>query len=799
MPRPNPRALRTTAQQARGVASAVALVATKRTLPLEDGRIEVEGIDGPVEIVRDVHGVPHVFADTAADALFGQGFVHAQDRAFQIDSTRLLGQGRLAEVGGAALLRSDRFMRRLGLADRAGRDYAAAADSERALLQAYARGVNAGIRSLVALPPEYAVLGSVPEPWHPEHSLLLGRLVLFTFAGNWDTERLRERLLTALGPERLAELDVAYPASGRTSTGQPSSSDVAGGAVERMLEAYRGALDAGLPRGGASNAWAASTERSLTGAPLLAADPHLRGQIPTFFHVCHLSGGDLDAVGAGVAGIPGVFIGHNGAIAWGLTAGMADVSDLYIEEIDHREPTRYRTPGGWLTGRTRIERIAVKGGNAVEERVLETRHGPVIGPVMPGETRAVTLRSTALESGNLAAPFLRTAFARTPEAFEAAIGAWPGSTFSVVWAHRDGAIGYRMTGAIPQRAPGDGLVPADGATSSGPPAPWPSASMPRVVDPPAGYVLSANNASGSAIEGMELGDEWCEPYRAERIASLIESRERHSAATFREFQLDRYSAALIDLRDLLHELGVVDDLVVSKSLERWDGQVSAGSTAAAVLELTYIEAARMLVTRVAGIHAGVVLGAGNEGVPFAGSTFSMRLQGRILEALRTPRQPWLADEADRDRVLRTAVARSIATLRVRQGRDSRRWRWGALHRQTLRHPLRAIPALGRLSSRGPYEYGGDVNTVWQGGFSLYGGPSDSGFAPVYRQVIDLANIDRSTYSLATGSSGIPGHPRYDDQVRDHLRGRQRPLLFTREAVEAAADHRLVLAPAGGPQ
>ncbi len=797
LPRPNPRAIRTTARQARGVASAVALVTAKRTLPVEDGVAEVQGLEAGVEIVRDAHGVPHVFAESAADALFGQGFVHAQDRLFQMDSTRLLAQGRLAEVGGAALLGSDRFMRRLGLAERAAKDFATTGDHERELLRAYARGVNAGIQSLRSLPPEYAVLASAPESWLPEHTLLLGRLVLFTFAGNWDTERLREQLLEALGPERLAELDVAYPAGAHTSTGGSSSSDMAGSAIERMLKAYRTALDAGLPRGGASNAWAVAAERSFTGAPLLAADPHLRMQIPAFFHVCHVAGGDLDAVGAGIPGLPGVFIGHNGMVAWGLTAGMADVSDLYIEEVDPEHPSRYRTPEGWETGSTRVERIEIHGGDTVEEHVIETRHGPVIGPAIPGESRAVALRSTALEDGgDLAAGFLGATFARTPDEFEAAIGMWPGSTFSVVWAYRDGGIGYRLSGSVPQREPGAGLLPSDGATSNGPPPAWPAASMPRLVSPPDGHVISANNAPGSAIEGMELGEEWCERYRAERIVSMLESRARHSRATFREMQLDRYSAALAELRDLLLTADVIDDGRIERRLRTWDGQTAPTSAAAAVLELTYIELARTLVTRVAGRHGSIVLGAGNEGVPFAGSTFSMRLQGRILEALRAPRQPWLSDAGDRDRLLRTAAQRAVATLRERQGREPSGWRWGAVHRQPLRHPLRAIPALGRLSSRGPYELGGDVNTVWQGGFSLLGGPSDPGFAPVYRQVIDLADLDRSTFSVATGASGIPGHPRYDDQVREHLRGRQRPLLYTRDAVERAAEHRLTLVPGG---
>ena len=244
---------RTAAARLAGVARATAAVAGRGGHPIVDGRIGVAGLERPVEVLRDAFGVPHVFADGEADACFGHGFVHAQDRLFQMDAMRRLALGRLAEIGGVRLLSSDRFMRRLGLADRAGRDYAQIAERDRVLLEAYARGVNAGVRSLPTLPPEYAVTGVPPEPWDPEHSLLLGRLMLFTFAFNWDTELLRERLLQALGAERAWEVDPAYPAHGVTATGAPHAA-----AGARLLASLRAAREAGLPVGGASNAWALS-------------------------------------------------------------------------------------------------------------------------------------------------------------------------------------------------------------------------------------------------------------------------------------------------------------------------------------------------------------------------------------------------------------------------------------------------------------------------------------------------------------------------------------------------------------
>ena len=322
-----------------GVARAIAIARSGRSHPPLDGRVEVDGLTAPIEVIRDRFGVLHVYASSDADVLFGQGFVHAQDRLFQIDLIRRLAAGRLAEVVGARGLASDRLMRRLGLADRAGRDLATAGEEERALLFAYAAGVNAGVRVLRALPPEYALLTEPPAPWHPEHSLLLGRFLMLSFATNWDTELERERLLEAVGPDRAALVDVAYPEDRSTATGLPYL-----GAAKRLLEAFAQARAAGVPAGGASNAWAVAGERSASGSPLLACDPHLQAQLPGLFHVAHLAGERLDVIGAGVAGLPGVVIGHNREIAWGVTAGLADVSDCYLETIDADDPGRYRTP-----------------------------------------------------------------------------------------------------------------------------------------------------------------------------------------------------------------------------------------------------------------------------------------------------------------------------------------------------------------------------------------------------------------------------------------------------------------------
>jgi len=778
-----------TLQAVRGLAQATARVAAKRGFPRVEGRIAVRGPSAEVQIVRDVHGVPHVFAATEADALFGQGFVHAQDRLFQMAGARRLAAGRLAEALGPAGLASDRFMRRVGLHRAAAGDAAGLDAGFHALLAAYCAGVNEGARTLPEPPPEFSVLGPW-TPWTPQDAMLVARLVLFGFAGNWDSELLRERLLQALGPERASQVDPTHPTYG-TVTGDAYLN---GGAVERLARAYQEAVAHGLPQGGASNAWVVDATRSVSGAPLLASDPHLEVRMPGLFHASHLRGGTLNAVGADIPGVPGIAIGHTAEIAWGITAGMADVADCYVETFDPAAPRRYRTPEGWREAAEVVERIHVRGAPPVDERVLVTRHGPVVGPAVEDETRAIALRSTALESGDLIEAFFAVLRAHSVEEFAAALDRWPGTTFNFVYAHRDGRTGYRFAGRVPRRRAGEGLLPADGARSDGPSEPWPAEVLPRLSTPVAGYIVSANQAPGG---DLELGEEWCHPVRAERIVALLQAQPMHDAGSFQAIQNDRHNAHLLRLRDLLLARGAVAQ-PEGPILERWDGRLDPASAGAAVAQATYRELARAMALRAAGPSADIVLGRGLAGVAALGS-FHFRIQGEVVAAAERAAAPWFDSEADRDRQLAGAAARAVERLRRDLGDDPTRWRWGALHHIEFAHPLRAVPGLGRWLSRGPYPMGGDVNSVAQSAEAVWHDGGDVLVAPGYRQVLDLADWDRGRFMLPTGNSGIPGHPRYDDCIADYLAGRYRPLLYTRAAIEAAAESRLVLTPSGTPR
>ena len=754
----------------------------RSSFPIQTGRMVVDGPEGRLEVVRDRWSVPHVFASSARDAFFGHGFVHAQDRLFRMEGARRLAAGRLAELSGGDALPSDRLMRRVGLARAARRDVTQLPAASREMLDAYARGVNAGVATLPALPPEFVFLGDTFEPWTAEDSLLVGLLVQFGFAGNWVTELIREELALALGAERASVLDPVHPPAS-TVTGREHRR-----AVSDLLFAYEAACKLGLPSALASNAWVVNGERSVTGRPLLASDPHVEVALPGLFHVAHLMGGEVNVVGAGVPGVPGVLIGHNEAVAWGITAGMADVADCYVEEFECRESRRYRTPDGWAEAEEVLEVIEVLGGEAVDERILVTRHGPVVSPAI-GDGRAIALRSSVVEGGDMASPFLGLARAASLDEAESALDGWPGATFNFVLASTGGGIGYRFAGRVPRRGPGAGLLPQSGVDSAGPPAYVAVPELPRLRDPADGFVVSANNAPGSDVE---LGEEWCEPCRWERLRDLLNARPTHDIESFAAMQSDRYSANLVRLRDLILQVGGVQT-EVHGLLSAWDGQLNADSAAAALVHATYRVLAYDLTERLAGPHAEFALGGIRKPMP-ANSAFAYRSQGMHIEAAVSAASPWFTSEVDRDRTIRGTLARSIEFIRAECGDEPGTWNLGAIQQLPFQHALHAVPGLGRWWSRGERPFGGDVNTVLQAQGWAWGEQSTLRIAPGYRQLIDVGDWDSSLFMLPTGESGIPGHPRYDDCIDEYMAGTYRPLLFSESAVRLAAESTLVLDP-----
>ncbi len=348
-----------------------------RSLPQIDGQITVAGIEAPVTIVRDAQAVPHIEAESLLDATFALGFVHAQDRLWQMEFRRRVGAGRLAEIVGEAALPVDRFMRLLGLYRLAEASLAYLDPETVAWLEAYARGVNAYLATRKGpLPPEFLLLGHAEiEPWRPADSLVWLRLMALDLGRNWRDELLRARLASRLNEEQIADIWAADDADAPITTAML--------ARELDLDALAAALPPAAPPGQGSNAWVINGARSDSGAPLLANDPHLRLRAPGVWYLAHLRTPELELIGATMPGVPGVILGHNGTIAWGFTNTGPDTQDLFIERLDPGYPHRYLTPEGPKPFAVREEVIQVTGAAPVRLRIRTTRHGPVISDLLP--------------------------------------------------------------------------------------------------------------------------------------------------------------------------------------------------------------------------------------------------------------------------------------------------------------------------------------------------------------------------------------------------------------------------------
>ncbi|MDD9876986.1 MAG: penicillin acylase family protein, partial [Magnetovibrio sp.] len=436
------------------------------SLPWHGRDLTATGVAKPVEIVRDAHGVPHIFADTDDDAYFALGLVHAQDRFWQMEMMRRFGAGRLAEVFGPEAVASDKWMRLLGLHGLAERMVGDAAPPVRRALEAYADGVNAWLaHDIGLLAPELALFRYAPEPWRPADSLVWGKIMAARLSGNWRGEALRARLAKKLPPARVRELWPAYPADGPLSVARVPGPAALYAGLDALAP-----WPAAWPRG-ASNAWAVAPERTTTGGAILANDPHLGFGAPILWYLARIEAPGFSVTGATVPGVPFMILGHTDRIAWGMTTTQSDLEDLFVEKIDANEPDRYVTATGSRPFYRRKEVIKVKGAPDVVFTARATDHGPVISDLRPraaalaGDGHVISLAATYLQPGDRSADaFFGVNRAKDWQAFRAALAHFQGPQQNFLYADTAGHIGFLAAGKVPVRGAGRGFVPTAGWT-----------------------------------------------------------------------------------------------------------------------------------------------------------------------------------------------------------------------------------------------------------------------------------------------------------------------------------------------
>jgi len=700
-----------------------------RPLPRRSGSIEAR-VSAPVSVQFDAHGVPHIEASSLEDALFVQGYVTAQDRLWQMDALRRLAAGDLSEVVGAAALESDRESRRLRIRRIAESTYVDLPAPDRAAMAAYARGVNAFVGShLDNLPLEFRLLAYQPRPWSVVDSLLVCLQMFRTLSTSWRDDLLKREML-AHGDAH--KVDFLFPAR---SSGSP-------------------------PPG--SNGWALSGAHTASGKPLLANDMHLEYGLPGVWYMTHLRAPGIDVSGVALPGVPGIIVGHNQRIAWGITNLGFDVQDLYIEKLDPRTG-RYFYRGQPEQARLEREIIRVKNQAAEEMLVWVTRHGPLL---VNDKDAPMALRWVAAEPGFVQYPFLDIDRAQSWAEFRAALERLPGPASNFVYADTDGNIGYQVAGRLPIRRGYAGDVPLDGTSGD---FEWdgfiPFADLPTAFNPPGGIIATANQDPFPAGYPYPVGGRFAPPYRANQVRARLQSRQRWRAEDMLGVQCDVYSAfgkflagQLVAAYDNRHARVTNLEDVISM-LRAWNGQMEIRGGAPFLVALAFTHVRTALAENAA---------------PGAAGQYDFPMSYLVVERLLRERPAgWFADY---DEMLLTALVDAVEEGERIQGRDHTRWQYGAYSRMFVPNPvIRRIPWIGKYFNIGPVPMSGSPVSVKQVTARL---------APSMRMDADLADWDRSLLNETIGQSGQVLSSHYRDQWDDYYAGRSFPMQFRK--IDAAS-------------
>lgn len=809
----------------------------RRAFPQVEGTIQVVGLEGQVEVIRDSLGVPHIYADTAEDLLMAQGYVHAQDRFFQMDFWRHISYGELASMFGESQIETDTFLRSMDWGGLAQVQYEEESAANRALLDAYAAGVNAylAVQSPADLSFEYSILELLnhdyePAPWTGADSLAWGKVMSWDLGGNMRMEIERAMALGHLPPERADQLFPPYPGDRHPyitaldpASEPPDTSTfvIPEGAVGALTStASTISLVDGLTLGGegtgiGSNSWVVSGEHSPTGMPLLADDPHLGAQMPSIWYQVGLhcrtvtDACPFDVAGFSFAGVPGVIIGHNADIAWGFTNVGPDVQDLYIERLNPENKFQYEVNGEWVDMEIRNETIEVAGGAPVEILVRSTRHGPIIsdtfdlfegfddaGVFKPNEY-AVALRWTALDpSPSLLRPILGLNTASNFEEFREAAALFEVPSQNLLYADVEGNIGYQMPGRIPIRATGDGTLPSPGWNDT---YEWtgfvPFEDLPNVYNPESGWIVTANNAVISNAYEYFIAFDWDHGYRARRIVDLLTSNLGIGIDGFATLQFDSYDLNAEHVLPYIENALVVvpgiakddRDIDAINHLFTWDLQNFSGSTGAAIWNATWRNLLDLTFT-------GDVL---EDYMPQGNS----RWFEVVRNLLEIPDDPFWDDPAtpaveDRDTILVLSFLAAVDELADIISTDVADWTWGDIHTMTFKNQALGDTGIGLIDdrfNRGPYAASGSEGVVNAVGWTATEG-YEVDWLPSMRMVVDLGDLTRSTAIHSTGQSGHIDHPHYDDMIPLWLAGETRPMLWDRADVDADAETTLFLVP-----
>lgn len=816
----------------------------RKSFPQENGAIAIPGLESEVKVLRDEWGIPQIYAASNHDLFFTQGYVHAQDRFWQMDFWRHIGAGRLSEMFGESQLDKDKFLRTMGWKKIAQQEFATLDTDTKANLQAYAAGVNTYLAKHQgsALSLEYTVLKLLnreyrPEPWQPIHSILWGKVMAYDLSTNLGDEIERTILLKSFPKERVDELFPLYPEdfpvivpefkvakkAGKIKINEdiedvnllalkeitPNLKSIASNvtAMEEIL--------GGTGMGVGSNSWTISGKRTATGKPILADDPHLSVQMPSIWYELGLhcisikdsvsSNCPYNVTGFTFAGVPGVIVGHNNRIAWGVTNVMSDTMDLYVEKINPANPNQYELNGKWVDMQLVNEEIQVASGEPINQIIRYTQHGPILSDVVPSlqqfgenstvkvpEKYAVSLRWTALEPSTLITAIQEINRAQNWQQFRTAASKFDIAAQNLIYADVDGNIGYQMPGRTPIRKQGDGRYPVPGWNNK---YEWQGyidfEELPHSFNPARGYIITANNAVVDENYPYVITKDWVHGYRAKRIEEMItRTNQPLTLADIESIQGDTLDINARDLMPILKSIYFDDSRLENarQLLINWDFQLKIKSPASAIFETFWKKLLALT------FHDELPQDYYPDG--------SDRWYAVMNNLAVQPNNLWwdnrnTPEVENRDEIFKQALVAAVDELESNLGNNPEKWTWGKLHKIDFRNVTlgkSGVAVIEKLFNRGTFAAAGDGETInanrWKANQSTF----EVTHIPSLRMIVDLDSFDNSQAIHSTGQSGHAFNRHYTDMIRPWRDTKYHSMLWENEKINQKAESTLLLVP-----
>ncbi|TGB05138.1 penicillin acylase family protein [Halobacillus salinus] len=750
-----------------------------RSLPQVQGEVEINGLEEQVTVLRDDQGVPHIKAENAHDLFLAQGYVQAQDRLFQMELARRQASGTLSEVVGEATVDQDKYFRTLGLRRAAEASLTSYSEESMDALEAFSDGVNAYINDASTnhrLPPEFALMGIEPEAWEPVDSLTVGKYMAFDLGGHWERQAFNYYLLSEFNEEKAYELFPTYPEKAPTILGEVGKVDVASSFKDAVIpHAFNG-----------SNNWVVSGERTSSGAPLLADDPHLGLATPSIWYQMHLQSPEYNVSGVIFAGIPGIILGHNSDISWGVTNVGPDVQQLYLEKRNPDNPDEFLYEEEWEEATIHKEPIKVKDADTIDYEVTETRHGPIVSEFaeQSGKDTSMTLRWTALDPTTELEAILEINRSTNWNQFEKGLEKFLAPAQNFVFASNDGTIAYKANGQIPiYDNPDDALLPMRGWKEEDE---WkgyiPFDELPSIVNPEEGFVATANNKVVGDDYPYHISHNWAQPYRYERIVQLLEGKENLKVEDFQEMQMDVHNLQAEEFLPFMlshlsrENLSHQEEEAVSL-LEGWNYEDDKDLTQPLLFHAWISSIQDVLYqSSIPEEMRGLFHGSG-------------QTTDELLRDVREGEDSvWITEAGGIEQVMTTSFNRMISERVEDLGEDVERWTWGDAHAVAFTHPLSSIGFLERFyNPEEPKPVSGSRVTVRAAGYGE-DGIVDHGAS--WRFVSDLSKPSLGHHIVGPGQSGHFRSAWYHDQFDDWVEG-----AYHETSLQETSGQELMLTPA----